>query len=443
MTDLSPAERGERALRRHAERVTCELQAQDAAWRGSGWTRRRFIAGLGMVGAATLASQLVTTRAAFGATPQGTVDTSGRTLVVIFMRGAADGLRILAPQSADLGLTYLRQVRPKLIPVDPIPLGGGWGANSALRPLLDELWATGEIAFVPGVSSPGITRSHFQAQQYIEKGGSEGGTSGWLDRILEGLGPGTTWRAVSVGSPTPLSLLGPQRSMAIGELADFTMPGWDDIQGPTATALQKLYRGVTNTLGQDVPLTIQALSTAAAARADAAVGNGAQYPDSPLSTSLRDLATLLRAEVGLQVATIDVGGWDTHTLEERELDPNLEMFSKSLAAFMQDLGPDRRKRVTVAVMTEFGRRVEMNASAGTDHGHGSVMWLLGGGLAQRGVRGRWSPLSASVLDQGDVPGVNNPFDVLGELVQKRLGAGSLSTVFPGHTLQPLGIATTT
>ena len=108
---------------------------------------------------------------------------------------------------------------------------------------------------------------------------------------------------------------------------------------------------------------------------------------------------------------------------------------------MDDLGPTRRSRVTVVVMTEFGRRVEMNASGGTDHGHGSVMWLLGGGLAGSDVYGKWNQLSASTLDQGNVPGLNNPFDVLGEVVQKRLGVGSLSSVFPGHKLAPLGVAT--
>ena len=109
---------------------------------------------------------------------------------------------------------------------------------------------------------------------------------------------------------------------------------------------------------------------------------------------------------------------------------------------MIDLGPTRRSRVTVAVMTEFGRRVEMNASGGTDHGHGSVMWLLGGGLAASGVYGRWRELTEAGLDQGNAPGLNNPFDVMGELLQKRLSAGSLRTVFPGHSLHRLGLAKT-
>jgi uncharacterized protein (DUF1501 family) len=151
---------------------------------------------------------------------------------------------------------------------------------------------------------------------------------------------------------------------------------------------------------------------------------------------------MLRAGIGLEIATIDVGGWDTHTDEVGDLDRNLASVGAALAAFLNDLGPARRSRVTVAVMTEFGRRVAMNASGGTDHGHGSVMWLLGGGLSSGGVHGRWRKLGVSTLDQGDVPGLNSPFDVLGEIVHKRLGlsTGSLKTVFPKHAYNSLGVA---
>jgi uncharacterized protein (DUF1501 family) len=199
---------------------------------------------------------------------------------------------------------------------------------------------------------------------------------------------------------------------------------------------------MTGTLGQDVPIAMSALATAATVQADAGPRNGAVYPNGEFGTALKDLAAMLRTEVGMQVATVDVGGWDTHTDEVRDLDGHLTSFAQGLSAFLTDLGPARRSRVTVAVMTEFGRRVEMNASGGTDHGHGSVMWLLGGGLARSGVFGQWSKLSDAVLDHGDVPGLNNPFDVLGELLHKRMGVGSLSTIFPGRTFTPLGVATT-
>lgn len=433
----------ETTLQAHAASVESDLAAQDDSWGCSGWTRRRFIGGVGMVGAAALASQLVTGRMAFAAT----ADTTANTLVVVFLRGAADGLRILTPNSADLGLTYLRQVRSSLIPADSnliaLPGTPGWALNSALKPLYDTLWPTGELGFVPAVSSPGIMRSHFQAQRYLEAGGSASATTGWLDRTLAQLGAGTTFRAVSVGSATPMSLLGPQTTLAMDQLANFQMPGWDSIRPQTEAALGKLYRGLNNTLATDVPDTLAALGTAATARASATPQNGAAYPGGDFAQALKDVAAMLRAEVGLQVATIDLGGWDTHTDEARDLDNHLASAAQSLAAFMTDLGPVRRKRVTVVVQTEFGRRVEMNASGGTDHGHGSLMWLMGGGLTGSGVFGKWRQLNASTLDQGDVPGVNNPFDVLGELAQKRLSAGTMSTVFPGHSFAPIGLATTT
>jgi uncharacterized protein (DUF1501 family) len=429
------------AVQRRAARVQCELQAQDDAWGTSGWTRRRFLGGLGMVGVAALGSQLVTTRAAYAATPTGTE----RTLIVIFLRGAADGLHLLVPNSAALGLDYLRTVRPDLVPGDAdlvaLPNTGGWALNAALKPLYDDLWASGELAFVPAVSTAGVSRSHFQAQQYLERGGSDTASSGWLDRVLPTLGPGTTFRAVSEGDATPMSLAGTQPSITLTSIDNFVFPGWDEIRPASQAAVLALYRGLGGTLGEDVPTTVAALDTAAQIRA--ANTGTADYPGGDFGHALKDLAGILRAEVGLQVATVDVGGWDTHTDEVNQLDYQLGQVAAALQAFLADLGSTRRQRVTVAVMTEFGRRVEMNASAGTDHGHGSVLWLLGGGLARSDVFGKWSQLSDATLDAGDVPGLNNPFDVFGELVQKRLGAGSLSGVFPGYTPTPIGIATTT
>jgi uncharacterized protein (DUF1501 family) len=431
------------ALELCAEQVRAELRAQDDAWGTRGWTRRKFIGGLGLAGVAALGSQLVTTRAAYAAT----TSPGQRTLVTIFLRGGADGLRVLVPNSSALGLDYLQSVRSGLVPgssqLIALPGTAGWALNGALKPLYDALWATGELAFVPAVSADGVSRSHFQAQQVLEKGGSTTYTSGWLDRVLSVLGPGTTFRALSEGGAAPGSFEGTQTKLSLHTLADFTFPGWQSILASSEAALNTLYRGMPAPLGLDVPITMSALGTAAAIRASAGgPQNGAVYPAGAFSSALQDLAAVLRAEAGLQVATVDVGGWDTHINEAANADGLLASLAASLAAFMTDLGPARRSRVTVVLMSEFGRRVAQNASGGSDHGHGSLMWVLGGGLAGSNVYGKWNQLSDATLDNGDVPGLNNAFDVLGEVAQKRLGVGDLSTVFPGHTFAPLGLAST-
>ncbi len=435
---LPPSRMVDAALAQRCADVRHGLACQEESW-SRGFTRRRMLQGVGMAGVAALASQLVTTRVAYAAS--GT--TAGNTLIVVFLRGGADGLRMLIPQAADLGNAYLRSVRPTLVPsnldIRTLPGTAGWGVNKGFDPLLP-FFASGELGFVPAVSAAGATRSHFQAQQLLERGGS-GSTTGWLDRTLTALGPGTTFRALAEGGAGPASLAGLEPKLSMNSLESFDFPGWEGVRDRSMTAIQSLYRGFTSTLASDVRTTLAAVTTAQAVQVTAGPQNGAVYPAGNFASSLGDLATLLRAEVGLEVATVDVGGWDTHTDEAGDLDALTAAASRALAAFLTDLGPERRKRVTVAVMTEFGRRVQTNASSGTDHGTGSTMFLLGGGLAKSSVFGRWTALSSAALVDGDVPPVNNAFDVLGELLQKRLGIGSLGTIFPGHAYSPLGLAT--
>ncbi len=432
--------RFDRALRANAEQVAAGLACQEESW-SAGFTRRRMLQGVGMAGVAALASQLVTTKVAYAAGPGGTRNT----VIVVFLRGGADGLRMLVPQAAGLGHHYLRSLRPTLVQADAdirtLPGTSGWGVNKGFDALLP-LYRTGELAFVPAVSVAGVTRSHFQAQQFLERGGTSAAT-GWLDRTLAALGPGTTFRAMAEGGVAPTSLAGPQPDLSMNSLSDFTFPGWDGVKDASITAIRSLYRGIDSPLAQDVQTTLSAIAVAERANKSAGAKNGAVYPTGNFASSLSDLATLLRAEVGVEVATVDVGGWDTHTDEAGDLDALTASASAALAAFMTDLGPTRRKRVTVVVMTEFGRRVQTNASNGTDHGTGSMMFLLGGGLARSGVYGKWNALSANALRDGDVAPTNNAFDVLGEVVQKRLSVGSLASIFPGHAFHPLNLARTT
>jgi uncharacterized protein (DUF1501 family) len=421
----------------------CTKEDQNRLWE-KGFTRRRFLAGAGLAGVAALGTQLVTSRMSFTPAAAANAPASLNTLIVLFMRGAADGLRILVPNAPSLGLADLQAARPALVPANgtlvPLPNAGGWAMNGAMAPLLP-YWNSNELAFVPAVSIETLSRSHFAAQQLLECGGVSTSTSGWLDRALTSIGGASTFRSVADGGSLPASLAGDEVSLALQSLANFSLD-WAPGGVPLAqTALAGLYNGMGGFLGHDVPDALAAAEQATAFAAGTPQ-NGAVYPSGNLSTTFQDFAKLLRAEVGLQVATADVGGWDTHTSEVSELDPNLGTLANTLAAFLQDLGPVRRSRVTIAVMTEFGRRVAQNASGGTDHGHGSVMWLLGGGLRQSGVYGAWRGLASNVLDQGDVPMVNNAYDVLGEALQMRLGLGSLSTVFPAHAYAPLGIMTT-
>jgi len=418
--------------------VQAELKRQERLWE-KGFTRRRFLGGVGMVGVAALATQLVTSKVSFSAA--GTAN--GNTLIVIFLRGGADGLRILVPNANSLGLTDLQAARPALVPASgtllPLAGAGGWALNGVMSPLMP-YWSSGELGFVPGVSIENLSRSHFAAQHLLECGGVATATSGWLDRTLTQLGPGTTFRALTDGSASPASLAGDETSLAIGSLANFTLNWAPNGIPANQAALTALYRGFDGFLGEDVPAALTASQQVSALVASKPTPqNGAVYPKGNFSQSLMDIANLLRANVGVQVATVDAGGWDTHTDEAADLDAVLGSASQSLAAFLQDIGT-LRSNVTVAVMSEFGRRVAQNASGGTDHGHGSVMWLLGGGLKSAGVFGRWNGVAPGVLDQGDVPAANNAFDVLGELLQTRLGIGSLSTIFPNHTYSPLGFS---
>ena len=438
ISGLSPAQAAA-TVQAEAERVQADLDCQQHAWSSGGWTRRRLLKGIGLAGAAALATQFVTTRVSFAATP------ATNTVIVIFLRGGADGLRLLVPKGTELGGDYLKTVRGPLVPTDGdlLALSGanGWGLNKNLAALMP-LWSSGELALIPAVSTAGASRSHFQAQQNLERGGAAGSSTGWLDRTLQALGPGTTFRAVSEGYSSPASMAGNQQKLSMDSLVNFVFPGWDGVAPQSMDALKTLYRGDPSVLGADVPMTISAIGTAADAQKNAGAKNGAVYPDGDFGKAMGDLATMLRSEVGLQVATVDVGGWDTHTQEAQDLDSHAADLSATLSAFMTDLGAERRKRVTVVVMTEFGRRVQMNASNGTDHGTGSLMMILGGGLNKSTVAGAWTPLSASSLADGDVPLRNDALDVLSEITQKRLNASNVASIFPGHHYVPLNIAHT-
>lgn len=432
MTQPETRPLAERLLRARAEQVVADADRRRDVW-SSPVTRRRLLAGAGVAGA----SSLVTARASFAAPSAQATD---GTLVVVFLRGGMDGLSAVVPgEDPDL-----LKARPNLAVRGQalLPLDRGFGLHRALAPL-HELWKKRQFTAIPAVSTPDISRSHFQAQDCLERGGATTGTTeGWLDRVLDRLGPGTTFRAVGQGWGMQRSLTGDQPTISLGQAEQFKIGGWDEVQDRTVAALTTLYTGVDVDLTHDVNTTISALATVEELAAKTPLADG--YDDNEFARGLAELARLIKGNTGLRVAAIDMNGWDTHTHQGSADDGNVKRLFEELATglgrFAADLG-DRLDKVTVVVMTEFGRRIDENASYGTDHGHGACVMALGGKLNGGTIHGNWQGLAPSVRDQGDVPGSNDYRNVLGDIVTGRLGltATDMAAVFPDHRYQPLGI----
>lgn len=361
-----------------------------------------------------------------------------RTLVVVFLRGAADGLA-LVPPVADPALARLR---PSLAPARPgtgpdaaLELDGTFGLHPALAPLLP-CWRDGTLAIVHAVGSDDGTRSHFEAQDQMEQGASASAplAGGWLGRLLRAEGAGGL-SAVAVGPTVPEALRGAPMAAAFESLDQLSVSSAADARA--YAALERLYAREPDVLGQGGRDTLELLrKVTALARRPA--GERPAYPAGSFGAGLRDVADLVRADVGLRAATLDVPGWDTHVLQATALPGRARELAVGLAAFRDDLGP-RRRDVDVVVMTEFGRRAHENTSLGTDHGRASVMLVLGQGLAGGRVHGRWPGLSDDALEgPGDLAVTTDYRDVLCEVVL-HAGGPALEAVFPGHAPQPVGL----
>jgi uncharacterized protein (DUF1501 family) len=424
----------EAAVRVHAEQVQDELDAERQRW-SRGFTRRRLVQGAGYVGVAALGSQLVTSRVAFAAP-----EDAKNALIVIFLRGGMDGLSVVAPGDD----ANYKAMRPTIaVPMAAmLPAGRGFGLNPAMTPLYP-FWQSGKMAAAVAVASPDASRSHFQAQDALERGAASVAVrTGWLDRVLAQMGPGTTFRAIAQGSALPRSLVGGEQAIVLNGMRDFRIDN-DAMRAQTMDALKTLYTGLDHPLATTAGGTIQAINTAQKlATTQYKPTEGVQYPGGGLADRLRDIAQLLKAGVGLRVAALDVGGWDMHTnlgrVDGGDMKNSLTNLSEAIGAFATDLGP-LLESTTIVTMSEFGRRVQENGNAGVDHGHGNAMLLLGGGLNGGKVHGTWPGLAPSALDQGDVAGANDYRDILAEMLKKRFGVGDSAAIFPNHDFKTLGV----
>lgn len=377
---------------------------------------------------------------AFAQTPR-QVDT----LVVVFLRGGMDGLSAVVPVGE--GAAFYDHRRATAIPERAVlDLDGFFGFHPALAPL-HEVYRAGRLAVVHAAGSPDPSRSHFDAMEYMERGtpGVRITGTGWLSRHLESV-PWTNdspFRAVAMGTMLPSSLQGPDAALAMTSLDGFALNVPEHERERIEAGLATLYADAPGALplpreAERLFATMRDLRTVAADRPDPRPG--AQYPDTTFGYALRQVAQLIKADVGLEVACVDLDGWDTHEAQGGVEGPMADLLgelARGLAAFHHDLD-DRADRLTVVTMSEFGRMLVENGSQGTDHGRGGSMWVMGGGV-HGGVHADWPGLHPDALDDGDLAITTDFRDVLSEILVQRLQNASVERVFPGYRASYRGI----
>lgn len=405
-------------------------------------TRRAFMrnGAMALVGTSVIPSFL--TRAVMGQTLSSAANK--KRLVVLFQRGAADGLNIVVPYAEP---AYY-QMRPSIaIPQNQIiDLDGHFGLHPALVSF-KPLWDQKHLAIVHACGSPDVSRSHFDAQDYMESGtpGVRSTPDGWLNRALQsedlrGAKP-TPFRAVALGTQVPRTLQGKIPAVAINNLSNFTVGGNGAAALPISNSFEAMYDDTVNAVlhgtGAETFDAIKMLK--AADPAHYAPAAGASYPAGPFGNSLKQIAQLLKANLGVEAAFADIGGWDTHQNQgsvNGQLANRLREFSTSISAFWTDMG-DQSEDITIVTMSEFGRTARQNGTGGTDHGHANAMFVIGGGVRGGKVYGKWPGIAPEQLNEGRDLAVTSDFrQVLGEAAYKSLHARNLNTVFPDSNVAP-------
>jgi uncharacterized protein (DUF1501 family) len=375
--------------------------------------------------------------------------TRRKTLIAIFQRGAVDGLNVVVPY----GEHSYYDLRPNIAIPKPnggadaaINLDGFFGLHPSLQSF-KPLWDSKRLAIVHASGSPDNTRSHFDAQNYMELAtpGIKSTKDGWLNRYLQSKADPqkSLFRAVSLTQNMPLAMQGKAPTVAFSNLADFNIRA-----GQSSTAVQggfeamyddKFVKDALHGTGTETFEAINYLKQVNPAQYKAE--NGANYPRTPFGNSLLQIAQLIKAGVGLEVAFAETTGlgWDTHANEgnqQGQLSNLLRQFSQAIAALYTDLGP-RMDDVVILTMSEFGRTVKENGTRGTDHGHANAMFIVGNSVRGGKVYADWPGLNSDQLYEGRDVAVTTDFrNVFGEIAQKHLGATDLKAVFPGYEMNP-------
>ncbi len=420
----------------------CDLNGRDLA-RRNGMTRRGFMRGGAMALVGTSVIPAFLTRAVYAEAASAAAN--NKKLVVIFQRGACDGLNVVVPYTE--ANYYAMRPTIAIQPKDVLDLDGRFGlhpAMAAMKPFYEQ----GHLAIVHAAGSPDPSRSHFDAQDFMESGtpGVKSTPDGWLNRALQvepEPGKPSAFRAVALGPEVPRTLQGRVPAIAVANLADFSVAGRGAQTSPISDAFQAMYDqssdAVLHGTGEETFEAVRMLKAADPAKYQPAAG--VVYPGTPFGNRLKQVAQLLKANLGVEAAFSDVGGWDTHQNQggaEGQLANRLREFSQTIAAFWQDMG-DEAENVTLVTMSEFGRTARQNGTGGTDHGHANVMFVLGGAVKGGKVYGKWPGLSNQQLNEGRDLVVTTDFrNVLGEAAYTTLGARRLDVVFPGARVEPAG-----
>jgi uncharacterized protein (DUF1501 family) len=404
-------------------------------------TNRRFFlrnGALAIAGTAAIPSFLVRSVLAEAASAP------SRRLVVIFQRGAADGLNVVVPYRE----RNYYDMRPGIaIPQNQVlDLDGFFGLHPSLAPF-KPLYDQGHLAIVHAAGSPDMSRSHFDAQDFMESGtpGIKSTEDGWLNRALQEEDlrrrqQHTAFRALALGSQVPRTLAGKVPAIALSSVNSFAVGGRGPTPSPAANAFQAMYGEsgdqILHATGEETFEAVKMLHDANPAQYKPAAG--IEYPNNEFGNNMKQIAQLLKSNLGVEAAFTDVGGWDTHQNQggvNGQLADRLREFSSAIAAFWHDMGDDA-ENITLVTMSEFGRTARQNGTGGTDHGHANAMFVLGGSVKGGKVYGRWPGLSNEQLNEGRDLAVTTDFrQVLGETVSKSIGAKNLDMVFPGAQLR--------
>ena len=388
-------------------------------------SRRAMLRGAAIGGAAAA----LPLRMAFGASGA----QASNIIVFAVMRGGMDGLNLVAPAD-DADLIAARAANLRLLPdgaTPALPLANGPSANDwrlhPSAPELKSLYDAGRLAFIHASGIPADSRSHFQMQAFLEHGVADAVTlarsNGWIGQYALATGIAQSTFSLVSGAPTlPASMAGDPMALSLPDPKAFTLGSAAQTQ-----FLRSAYGGAAGPTGAPGRVAIAAVDAFQSINAGFTPGPG--YGTDPLATGFSVVAELIKRGAGLQMAEVEYTNWDTHVNQQPRFAAAVTVLSKAVGAFFADIG-DLAARVTVVVMSEFGRRVQGNASGGTDHGHGNVMMVLGGGVRGGRIYGTWPGLKPSVLDLGDLPVTTDSRSVLSEVVAAKRG-DLMASVFPG------------